>query len=145
MNGPITEFTDKAQAYECLGEWQTRLFLSDWIIMLELLDEPIVVGSWEMDGKVNRIEETKTAEIKIVAKDTNPDGCVKFCAEEILVHELLHLRLDMFDMSGMSGRGDNPSIENIVYDIAQHQMVEQMARSFIMAKYNVGFDWFKNF
>lgn len=136
---PILEFTDLKQAYECLKYWQKLLFLDDHIIKLELHDKIIGSTGNELAGQVDRITDNKTAIIQILKKDYFNDQYVKFCAEETLVHELMHIRLDL------CSHDKDASVEGIVYDTITHQMVSMMARSLIMAKYGVTFDYFKAF
>lgn len=136
---PIIEFTSLKQAYECLHEWKRRLFLEDWIIKLELLDEIKEDDGSLLAGQcANRIQENKTTLIRILKKDPDDSHFIKFCAEEALLHELLHLKLDMCSHG-------KKSVEDVVYEWVNHQIVSQMAYSFIMTKYGLNFDWFKDF
>lgn len=134
MNQPIIEFKDEAQAYECLKEWQTRLFLDDWIIRVKFDSEIHAFA------EVEKVTDIQSAIIRIhPLDDVTRDRNTKYCAEKSLVHELLHLKLDLVDFDG------NLPIEVIVFNYTQHQKVEQLAKSLIMAKYNLPFEWFKNF
>lgn len=140
MNEPIIEFKDEVQAYECLKEWQSRLFLDDWIIKID-----IDVDFSNKEFKQACIEKNhvhKTALIsfeKLGSRDCYVGECTKlqkWCSEKTLVHELLHILFD-FDKIGTS-------IETNEFNDSQHQKLEFMARSLIMAKYNIPHKWFMN-
>lgn len=133
------EFKDEQQAYECLKEWQTRLFLDDWIIMIDFAENP-TLNDDECGAVVEQYASLKNACIIFRKPYKLDDGCVsieKICQEKDMLHELLHLKII---------RLDNPfGIEAILFDTYQHQIVEQLAKSLLMAKYSLNFDWFKNF
>lgn len=54
------------------------------------------------------------------------------------MHELLHLKYNLVDAS-------NPSYEEVSLMQTEHMLLEQMAKSLIMAKYNLSYSYFKNF
>ena len=136
MNQPIMEFESTEQAQECLKEWQGRLFLNDWIIKVMFED----LNDTDRFGEVEIASAIKCAVIRISPKsEYNSSTLVKYCAEKTIVHELCHIVLDYVDFQG------NKPIEAVVFEEIQHQKVEQMAKSLIMAKYDLPFDWFKNF
>ena len=62
---------------------------------------------------------------------------VKYFAEKTLVHELLHLKYNWFVPQ-------KESVESVYYDTLEHSLLEQMAKSLIMAKYNIPLSWFKS-
>lgn len=131
---PIIEFKTQEELEASLKEWQERLFLTDWIIRIKF-DSEI-----EAFAEVSKVTEVQSAIIYIRPFDEVTSGKnTKYCAEKSLVHELLHLKLDLADFDG------NLPIEAVVFLYTQHQKIEQMAKSLIMAKYNLSFDWFKNF
>lgn len=133
-NQPIIEFKDEAQALECLKEWQTRLFLNDWIIKLELCDRS-KDDDW---GDVDINIATQKATVKLY--QGTPNDCeIKKCMEKTLIHELLHMAFFT------CGYGEDVTVEESVFMTWEHRRVEKMAQSLIMAKYNLPFEWFKNF
>lgn len=136
MKEPICECTEK-ELVELLKEWQTRLFLDDWIIkvMFADKDDPDMEG---LCGRNEFIIAINTSLIKIRKKEDYGDRLVKYCVEEILVHELLHCKYNWVER-------DYTSIEVAYYDTKEHALLEQMAKSLIMAKYDIPFSWFKNF
>lgn len=134
---PIMEFTSLEQAYNCLKEWQERLFLQDWTIKLNLV-EPEDMNMQEVCGENIFQIETKSCVIKILKPEFYGDRIVKYCAEQILIHELLHCKYNWVAR-------DYNSIEVAYFDTLEHALLEQMAKSLFMAKYNLPFDWFRNF
>lgn len=134
---PIVEFTSLEQAYNCLKEWQERLFLQDWIIKLKLA-EPEDMDLKDVCGENVYQIENKCCVIKILKPEFYGDRIVKYCAEEILIHELLHCKYNWVER-------DYNSIEVAYFDILEHSLIEQMAKSLLMTKYNLTLDWFKNF
>lgn len=130
---PIIEFETQEQLEASLREWQERLFLTDWIIRAKFDSE---INAY---AEVSKVTDVQSAIISIRPLDEVTSGRnTKYCAEKSLVHELLHLKLDLADF-------DNPPIEAVVFSYTQHQKIEQLSKSLIMAKYNIPFDWFKNF
>ena len=134
---PIREFQDMKQAYDCLQEWKERLFLQDWIIKLKLCT-PDEMEIKNCSGYNNFQIENKCAVISILKPEYYGDRIIKYCAEEILVHELLHCKYNWVERN-------YDSIEVAYYDVLEHSLIEQMAKSLIMAKYNLKLDWFRNF
>lgn len=136
MGEPICEFKDQDELQKCLEEWQERLFLSDWIIKVvrvNPVDMPNLAGANEFQT------ENKCSVIKLVeASEDAKSRIAKYCEEKTLVHELLHCKYNLIEDCGGSYEGK-------YLEITEHMLLEQMAKSLIMAKYNVGFEWFKNF
>lgn len=137
MATPIMEFISLEQAYLCLREWQERLFLQDWTIKLMLV-EPDDMSIENVSGENVFCIEQKSCVIKILEAKYYGDRILKYCAEEILIHELLHCKYNWVERH-------YDSIEVAYYDTLEHSLLEQMAKSLLMAKYNLKFDWFKNF
>jgi hypothetical protein len=134
---PIIRFESQQQLEESLAEWQSRLLLSDWLIMVKLVNPEEL----EKDGKLmagfNNSEEVLMSSEISIADGEFPNSVTKACAEETLIHELLHLKLPMFIVDG--------SIESCMYNDGVHATIEQLAKSLLMAKYNLSLSWFKNF
>lgn len=135
---PIMEFTSLKQAYDCLREWQETLFLQDWIVKLLIDVEPDDMTLEEVCGENVFSMEHRSCVIKILKPEFYGDRILKYCAEEILIHELLHCKYNWT-------RKNSDSIEYAYYDVLEHSLIEQMARSLLMAKYHLKPDWFKNF
>lgn len=131
---PIMEFHNDEELNNCLKEWQTRLFLSDWIIQGRLVHGEEIP---ELAGHSSVQWVNSCGVIKIRRGNEVPDAIEKQPHELVLVHELLHFRYMGFE--------NNSTIEGVYYDMKEHQLLDQMAKSLIMAKYNLSHDWFKNF
>ena len=134
---PVMEFASIEQAYECLHYWQEKLFLQDWTIKL-LLVSPEEMNMQEVCGENIFVVESNCCVIKILKPEYYGDRITKYCAEQILIHELLHCKYNWCEKH-------YDSIEVVYYDTLEHALIEQMAKSLLMVKYNLKFDWFKNF
>ena len=134
---PVMEFASIEQAYECLQYWQEKLFLQDWTIKL-ILATPEDMNLQDVCGENVYQVENKCCVIKILIPEYYGDRITKYCAEQILIHELLHCKYNWCERN-------YDSIEVVYYDTLEHSLIEQMAKSLLMAKYNLKFDWFKNF
>lgn len=141
MNEPIMEFDNISQAYECLKEWQPRLFLDDWIINLNLADPGTLILKDVPCAGLNEFQLIGKSCIISIEKlnDNTRTRIVKACHEKTLIHELLHLKYNWVEIDY------NQNIPAAYYDTLEHSLLEQMAKSLLMAKYNLTFDWFRNF
>jgi len=137
---PVMEFESKEQLQAYIEEWKKVLFLTDWTIKGILVDPPLIDSDGnELVGQNIFQIANKCGVVKIVVPtDDHRDRIVKYCAECILVHELLHCKYNWVAR-------DYNSIEVAYYDELEHGLIEQMAKSLIMAKYNLPFEWFRNF
>jgi hypothetical protein len=110
---------------ECdlLKEWQDRLFLHSWRITIRPKCKPdeMQSGCW---GSTEWVEVNKTARIDIVDPDCLTDKMIPFDFEVVLVHELLHLKFAL-----LSDNSDCNIESRYV-----HQLIDEMARSFVDAK-----------
>ncbi|MDR2007006.1 MAG: hypothetical protein LBP78_07180 [Acidaminococcales bacterium] len=136
---PVLVFKDGAEMNEKLRYWQRLLFLDDWIIKGELTSERLsddTTGA-PLRGKCSMVQELKAATIYLYVPQSDFDEeIVKFCHEDILVHELLHCKYNILEAG--------TSYEARHLDLREHVLLEEMARSLIMARYNIGFEWFSN-
>lgn len=140
MKQPIIEFENIEQVQECLKEWQTRLFLDDYIIKIALL-EPHEMPEINCDGYNQRFNTLKSCKISISRKLKDDEQCIiRHCEEYVLVHELLHCKPWLSHYTENNGSAEACYIEQM-----EHTMLDEMAKSLIMAKYNLTLDWFKNF
>ena len=108
---------------ELLAEWQERLFLQSWRIVLRPKCKPDDMESQDCFGCTDWTEESKTARIDIVDPSCLTDRIVPFDFEKTLVHELLHLKFSL-----LSTNGDDMQSRYV------HQMIDEMARAFVDAK-----------
>jgi len=140
MSEPIMEFETQEQLDKCLAEWQERLFLTDWTIKVrfaepeELKDENEIRLSGQNEFQI----VNKCAVISLEKlNDDSRSRIVKICHEQILIHELLHCKYNWIEPPYTA--------EGKYFDTLEHSLIEQMAKSLFMAKYNLPFSWFKNF
>ena len=132
---PIQEFENIEQANEYLKEWQNRLFLNDWIIKLNFAEANEMPNN---AGFNNWCFEKQSARITLAKlTDDTRNRIIKVCQECTLVHELLHLKFNLVENAD--------TYEGKFLEIHEHQLLDQIAKSLIMTKYNLAFDWFKNF
>ena len=137
MKEPVIRFESEGQAVACLKEWQERLFLDDWIIKVKLCRLCDMRDS-ENAGENEYQAGSKRSLIRIATDYDGEDFIEKICHEKILVHELLHCKYNwVFINAG--------NYVEAYFDTADHALLEQMAKSLIMAKYGLAFEWFKNF
>lgn len=133
-NMPVMEFKNEEELQQSLEEWQERLFLSDWNIAASLVNGEEIAGL-AGDSTVQWTNSCGTIRIRHFAE--MPNGAIeKEPHEKVLVHELLHFKI-------MGYTNSNAGIEEVFFDESQHRLLEQLAKSLIMAKYNIGYDWFK--
>lgn len=139
IKNPIMEFENDDQLQACIEEWKKVLFLQDWIIKGKLVEELFDDNDNELAGSNSFQVTNKCGLIQIVkANEDNKSRIVKYCAEATLVHELLHCKYNWTSKC-------SDSIEYAYYDNLEHSLIEQMAKSLIMTKYNLPFEWFCNF
>lgn len=137
---PIDIFEDQEHLEMCLREWKHRLFLDHWLIRASITNEIT-----DVDGKVitdvsgynTFIFESCHANIQILSDRAYKENNMLFkhCMEKDLVHELLHCKYDWMGNQG-------GTYEGVYLDATEHQKLEEMAKSLIMAKYGVGYDYF---
>lgn len=132
-NEPIEFFENQAQLDEYLKEWQERLFLRDWHIKANFVDGENIPG---LAGQSDVSWVHNSGFIDIRKKGQYPSGMIHKQPQELtLVHELLHFKF-------MTIERNTPSIEEVYWNEKQHQLLEQLAKALIMAKYNLDYDWF---
>jgi len=134
---PIIEFTSTAQARACLREWQSRLFLADWIIDIQIGVEIPADAEGDGLGRIDVDYNRRCALITLAAMpETVESRIMRVSQEQVLVHELLHCKIGGIQADG--------SMEGQYYNAQQHALIEELSRSLVMAKYGVGAAWFNN-
>ena len=111
-------------ASELLNEWQERLGLQDWAIILRfnLFEEDMNKSAGEtIWNNVNKL-----AEIHII-REEDFNSLIPYDYERILVHELLHIKFGYLQT-------EPEKYEDIVFDEAQHQLIDDLARALVMSK-----------
>lgn len=135
MSEPIMIFENEDELNKSLKEWKKRLFLNDWNIKAYLAHGEDIAG---LAGESEAQWVNSCGVIRIRYGNEMPNDMIeKEPHEKILVHELLHFKMMSFTSSDMS-------IEDVFFDEKQHQLLEQIAKSIIMAKYNIKYNWFFN-
>lgn len=84
------------------------------------------MGLQDADGCVSYTETTKAAKIQILNPEERRDGLRQFDFEEILVHELLHMKLCLLE------KGDD--WDNKLQLRLLHTLIDDLARAFVDAK-----------
>lgn len=133
MTEPKLYFESEKEMFDCLDKWQKRLGLSDWYIAAR------ICGKEDMDlenvaGESEVQHVNMCGLISILRKEDLPDDLILRQAHELtLIHELLHFKFISFDVT---------SREQAIYEENQHQLIEQLAKAFFMAEYNLTPNWF---
>lgn len=132
---PIMVFTPET-LNKSLKWWKKKLFLTDWTIHAKIVPPDELDG---LSGNNTFTFEDKSSIIRIadIPIDERSTYVSKICDECTLVHELLHLKYDLFE-------GSKPSFEKVYVEAMEHQKLEQLAKTLIMIKYNLPFKWFDN-
>lgn len=128
-------FSSKEELNACLKWWQEKLFLTDRIIKAKICEPCDFVDEGNM-GENSFDMVNKCCVIRILDKKYYGDRIMKYCAEKVLVHEPLHCKYDWI--------ANETSYEGKYVDVMEHGLLEQMAKSLIMAKYNLSLDYFNN-
>jgi len=134
---PIITFANDEQLQESLGEWQARLFLNNWTIRAKIAPFKDIDACGDCSANTVRM----FAEIRISEHKKSWFEDVQKTVDELtLVHELLHLKIGKV----LSFNAESLSYPAECFALEEHVLLEQMAKSLIMAKYNLPFEWFKN-
>lgn len=134
---PIIEFKSNAELRECLKYWQNILYLNDWIFDICLEDAENMLIDGKPQAGTNHLDFVHKCSVVKIAKRTETTAIriVKIPHEAVLVHELLHCKYNWI--------GGDQYVQ-IYVETTEHALLEQMARSLIMAKYGLTPDWFNN-
>ena len=108
-----------------LNEWRKRLGLEDWLIILRTDCKKDDLTLDYADGEVQYEEVSKSAEIRIV-KECFCNAFRPFDFEEILVHELLHLKFSLI--------AEGEDWENSLQLRTLHQIIDDLARTLVSVK-----------
>lgn len=93
------------------------------------------------DGYNERFNTSKACTISVAKKSKDDNEClIKHCEEYVIIHELLHCK------PWLSHYAENKGSPTACYlDQVEHTLLDEMAKSLLMSKYNLTLDWFKNF
>ena len=110
-----------------LTEWLDRLGLHDWAVELHSDVNPSDMRIQNAIGCTSWEESTKTAVIQIVDPDKITGLTRDFNYEQVLVHELLHLKTSLLS----SREEDYESLSDRIL----HQLIDDLSRAMINLKY----------
>lgn len=140
MSKPIEVFSSQEELNECLKWWQHRLYLDGWEIRACVVDCITDADGNEMDGSVGLNQcafVVSQSYIQILSESgfnrTN-SMCGHICMEKTLVHELLHCIYGWIE--------GHESYEGVYLMGKEHQQLEQMAKTLVMVKYGLDYDYF---
>ena len=134
MSTPIIKFESKKQLEECLEWWKSKLFLNDWIIHVNYIAFHLPPLNNVDMGNCNADYVNKCALITLADYNTLPKDCIMtLCDEKVLIHELLHIIYPVYSQN---------SYEAFALEQITHSTLEQMAKTLLMVKYNLSFEWF---
>jgi hypothetical protein len=132
----IFETEEELEKY--LRKWQHILCLDHWYIAGKLVDDLVSDGEecWGLNTheQVGRVATIQIRKFRPGEDDQSPK---KYCAEQILVHELLHCTYNWLQK-------DYKDHAAAFYDVKDHQQLELMAEALILAKYNLKRNFFYN-
>ena len=134
---PITSFSSEEEFQKCCRYYQHLLFLDDWFIKYKMVDSIETEYDGTVDGQCSFDYNNKSATIEIVNKSTFYDETnTKLNVECVIIHELLHLKVEYWNNSNIFDK--SCSLESTL----NHQYMEQMAKSILMARYNLDYNYF---
>lgn len=113
--------------WEALYEkWIRILRLQDWEIVLKTNVDPAKMAAKDSAGCATFDYVSKRAVIEIADPQKYENGMPDFIMdwEQVLVHELMHLKLALVD-----DYGDEESVKSAVV----HQLVDELAKSLVAA------------
>ena len=139
MLTPKMQFNNLAEMEKYMRRGQHILGLDHWYIEPRLVEELKDSDGEECWGlnvheQVNRVAVVSVRKFRKGDDDQAPK---KYCAEQILVHELLHCHYNWLQK-------DYKDHAAAFYDVKDHQQLELMAEALILAKYNLTRDFFYN-
>ena len=117
----------KEKMNNLLNEWQERLGLQDWVIVLCYNCKPKDLKLENCNAETEWVVSIKNATIRMLDKKYDTDGTLKYDIEQALVHELLHIKFGIFDINTYDYAGT-------VVDELRHQLIDDLARALVMAK-----------
>ena len=115
-------------------EWQSKLFLNDWLIGFSLATcREMSCIDWAGESDAQYVNRCGT--VMLLRKEDMPENMlIKQPMELVLIHELLHFKFVTFETN---------TIEGYYWNEKQHQLLEDIAKSLYMAKYNLDLEWFR--
>lgn len=121
---------------DSLEWWKKVLHLQNWCIKAVLTDEKLEVDGRAVHGR-NITEYLKCESFIEISTVEYAGEYTKHCEELTLVHELLHCAMPLF-----CNDDDSATMRDAWVELLEHQRIDMLAKSLIMAKYGVGIEWF---
>lgn len=121
---------------DSLEWWKKVLHLQNWCIKAVLTDEKLEVDGKAVHGR-NTTEYLKCESFIEISTVEYAGEYTKHCEELTLVHELLHCAMPLF-----CNDDDSATMRDAWVELLEHQRIDMLAKSLIMAKYGVGIEWF---
>lgn len=121
---------------DSLEWWKKVLHLQNWCIKAVLTDEKLEVDGRAVHGR-NTTEYLKCESFIEISTVEYAGEYTKHCEELTLVHELLHCAMPLF-----CNDDDSATMRDAWVELLEHQRIDMLAKSLIMAKYGVGIEWF---
>lgn len=136
---PIEVFKSDEEFQKIAKDYQHKLFLDNWSIEFNLTEDTMYENDMELWGYCAYNFDNSYATIYVYNKKTVRDGDCQSrnCAELTLLHELLHIKLEYISDADTVGELSPLEIS------LRHQAVETMAKSILMFKYDVPYEYFK--
>ena len=133
---PCCYYYADSNLQDALEYWKKVLQLQNWCIKAVLTGENL-----EVDGKVvrgrNTTEYLKCESFIEISTVEYAGEYTKHCEELTLVHELLHCAMPL-----LCNDDDSATMRDAWVELLEHQRIDMLAKSLIMAKYGVGIEWF---
>lgn len=126
-------FLDNEKYLSVLDFWQKKLNLQDWDIHFLPVDQP-----WRKSGDIKIDDSNKNAVLMLNVKDAK-----RLNSEEVIVHELLHLKLWPLDqmieelINLLYGSDENDKQRDFVYSIFMSNLestVQDLTKSLVSLK-----------
>lgn len=114
---------DKKLAKKLVDEWEKRLGIDDWVIILRVDCLPSDFQLSNVAGETEWDEVGKSAVVKILDERCYGERIVSFDFEKILVHELLHIKFSLIQETG-----------DETHDRIVHQYIDDLAKALVDAK-----------
>ena len=128
---PIKVFETFEDLQACADYWVKQLQLESWKLKFYLVPQ----AEMPLEGAFgcNLMNyESNASKIYIIDKEGIVDGetCCDYCAEQTLVHELLHLRYNFLTKP-------EGSLPDVFWDIEEHRKLDQLATILVATKYGI--------
>ena len=106
------------------NKWVSILQLNDWTIDFKYHCSPEEMTLDGVAGEAEYVESRKYATVRILNKSYYNETTIKYDFEQVLVHELLHIKFCLFW---------NDADDNCISNRLLHQMIDDMAKSLVKA------------